>query len=201
MSDTRHNTPLSPGFAEPVHQAQQIFRQVLAAMAEPGTLQRLPMLPAPEGVGTAAYQVCLALLDQETPLWIAPTLRSPTLLETLRFQTGCTLVDEPQRAAVALASTELQGDLRQFTPGSHEYPDRSTTLILQVSGLDHADALLLEGPGIPGQRTVRIDGFDDRWLDMLAANRASFPLGIDLILCADEWLMALPRTTQIRREA
>ena len=201
MNDTRHNTPLSPGFAEPVHQAQQVFRQVLAAMAEPGTLQRLPTLAAPEGMDSAAYQVCLALLDQETPLWIAPPLRNPAVVETLRFHAGCPLVDEPGRAAFALATAELQGDLRQFMPGSHEYPDRSTTLILQVSGLDQGGALLLEGPGIPGRRAVSIDGFDDRWLAMLAANRAGFPLGVDLILCAGEWLMALPRTTQICREA
>jgi alpha-D-ribose 1-methylphosphonate 5-triphosphate synthase subunit PhnH len=201
MHASQDTQPLSPGFTEPVHQAQQVFRLVLAAMAEPGTLQRLPAMAAPQGLDSAAWQVCLALLDQETPLWIAPSLGSPAAIESLRFQAGCPLLDEPGRATFALATPELAGELSQFSQGSPAYPDRSTTLILQVAGLDRGGDLLLEGPGIPGQRAVSIAGFDERWLAMLAANHAGFPLGVDLILCAGEWLMALPRTTQIRREA
>ncbi len=41
------------------------------------------------------------------------------------------------------------------------------------------------------------DDFDTQW----AANRARFPLGIDLIFVCDNSLVALPRTTRILGEA
>jgi alpha-D-ribose 1-methylphosphonate 5-triphosphate synthase subunit PhnH len=42
-----------------------------------------------------------------------------------------------------------------------------------------------------------VDGLPHDFAARWAANRALFPRGVDLVLCADDTLVALPRTTQI----
>lgn len=190
-------TGLCAGFEDPVHQAQQVFRHVLTALSEPGTLQHLPVSEAPEGIHIAAYQICLALLDAETPLWIAPSLKTGALVSALRFHCGCPVVDEPGRAEFALTTPDFDGDLTLFAQGSHEYPDRSTTLIIQVESLDAPSDWTLSGPGIDGIRRVGISGLDPRWPRMLADNLGHFPCGVDLLFTAGAGLMGLPRTTQV----
>jgi len=188
---------LCAGFDDPVHQSQQVFRRALTALSEPGTVQNVPESPAPEGAHIAAYQLCLALLDAETPLWIAPALRTDALVSALRFHCGCRLVDEPGQAEFALISPDFDGDLTHFAQGSHEYPDRSTTVIVQVENLDSASTWALRGPGIDGVRKVGIAGLDPRWPGMLADNCSRFPCGVDLLFTAGTALMGLPRTTRV----
>jgi alpha-D-ribose 1-methylphosphonate 5-triphosphate synthase subunit PhnH len=153
--------------------------------------------PAPDGANIASYQLCLALLDAETPLWIAPALRTNALVSALRFHCGCRLVDEPSEAEFALISPDFDGDLTHFAQGSHEYPDRSTTVIVQVDNLDAASTWALHGPGIDGVCKVGIAGLDPRWPGMLADNHSRFPCGVDLLFTAGTALMGLPRTTRV----
>lgn len=188
---------LCAGFDDPVQQSQQVFRRALTALSEPGTLQTVPVSDAPEGINIASYQLCLALLDAETPLWIAPPLRTDALVSALRFHCGCRIVDTPGLAEFALTLPDFDGDLTRFAQGSHEYPDRSTTLIVQVESLESAGDWTLSGPGIEGVRKVRIAGLDPRWPGMLADNRRRFPCGVDLLFTAGTGLMGLPRTTRV----
>ncbi|MCL1480599.1 phosphonate C-P lyase system protein PhnH [Marinobacter sp. M3C] len=197
LSSTFSLAGLCAGFDDPVHQSQQVFRRALTALSEPGTVQNVSESPAPEGANIASYQLCLALLDAETPLWIAPALRTDALVSALRFHCGCRLVDEPGQAEFALISTDFDGDLTQFAQGSHEYPDRSTTVIVQVESLDSASTWVLRGPGIDGIRKVGIAGLDPRWPGMLADNCSRFPCGVDLLFTAGTALMGLPRTTRV----
>lgn len=188
---------LCAGFEDPVQESQQVFRRVLTALSEPGTLQNLPVKESPEGVHNASYQICLALLDAQTPLWIAPSLKTATLVSALRFHCGCRLVDEPGQAEFALITPDFDGDLTRFAQGSHEYPDRSTTLIVQVESLNAASDWTLSGPGIDGVRRVGIAGLDPRWSGMLDENRRRFPCGVDFLFTAGPGLMGLPRTTHV----
>lgn len=190
-------TGLCGGFDDPVQQSQQVFRRALTALSEPGTLQTLPAADAPAGIHPAAYQLCLALLDAETPLWIAPALKSEALVSALRFHCGCRIVDDPGRAEFALISPDIDGELTRFARGSHEYPDRSTTLIVQVGSLEATADWTLSGPGIDGTRKVGITGLDPRWPGMLADNHRRFPCGVDILFTAGSGLMGLPRTTRV----
>lgn len=188
---------LCDGFADTTHQSQQVFRQVLAALSEPGSLQVLPQLEAPEPLSSAAYQVCLTLLDQDTPLWLEPDLAGPAVVNSLRFHCGCGIANRSDQAVFALITVDGDCSLSAFSQGSFEYPDRSATVIVEVEALDESGALVLEGPGILHQRRVDIGGIDGSWLQRLAENRAGFPCGVDLILTCGNRLMALPRTTRV----
>ena len=67
-----------PGFANPVGDAQATFRAVLDAMARPGKLDRVGSgLVAPAPLDSATAAVLLALIDNETPLWVDPVAVKP----------------------------------------------------------------------------------------------------------------------------
>lgn len=188
---------LCAGLSDPGLQSLQVFRRVLTALSEPGTLHNLSESDTPEGLHIASYQICLALLDAETPLWIDPSLKATAVVSALRFHCGCPVVSTPEQAEFALVTPEFEGDLSCFALGSHEYPDRSTTLIVQVDSLEEAGNWTLRGPGISDKRSVGIAGLTARWPGMIADNRALFPCGVDLLFTAGTSLMGLPRTTNV----
>ena len=74
-------TGLLPGFADPVLDAQRVFRGVMEALARPGSLQPLadlPEVPAPLTPELAA--IALALADADAPLWLdAPLAGAPAV--------------------------------------------------------------------------------------------------------------------------
>ncbi|HEV2560218.1 MAG TPA: phosphonate C-P lyase system protein PhnH [Microvirga sp.] len=191
---------LAQGFQDPVFEAQAAFRTIMAALARPGTLQPLkgslqppPALPA--GLAAAA----LTLADHEAPLWLDPALAvDAEVAAYLRFYTGAAIVAAPDKAAFALVAEPARcPPLERFAPGTLEYPDRSTTLILAVDSLTEGPSLTLVGPGIEGRATLAARPLPEGFLEQWAANTALFPRGVDLLLTDGAALVGLPRTTRI----
>ena len=150
-------TMIGTGFHQPVFQAQSAFRAILDALARPGTVQALGETvdaPAPLSAGAAA--VALTLCDHDTPVWLDGGLRGhDEVAQWLRFHCGCPLVDNPRDAAFAFASDiENLPPFEAFGLGTAEYPDRSTTIVLQVESFERGIELALEGPGIRGRTFV-----------------------------------------------
>lgn len=191
---------LNAGFNDPVHDAQQVFRAVMMALAEPGRLQTIDRLPeAPRPLSAAAAAVALALADHETALWLdAPLAASADVAAYLRFHTGARIVSDPTEAAFALVSEpSALPPLEHFAQGSAEYPDRSTTLILQLAELATGPAYTLSGPGIAGTTRFAAGPLPTDFALRLARNRALFPCGVDLVLTAGREVVGLPRTTRL----
>ena len=82
---------LQPAFVDPVLDAQRGFRAALKALAEPGLIQHLPSAPRLDGLAPATYALCLALLDGDTPVWLAPSFDTPLIRANLAFHCGCPL--------------------------------------------------------------------------------------------------------------
>lgn len=189
---------LSAGFAAPVRDAQRTFSAVMWAMAEPGLPRALDAAltpPAPLSPELAA--VALALLDYETPLFLdGPLAAAPDVAAFLRFHTGAPVVARPEEARFAFCADGARlPAFAAFAQGEADYPDRSTTLVVQVAGFDDG-ALRLTGPGIATWRDFGAHPLPADFADRLAANAAAFPLGVDLILCAPGAVAALPRTVR-----
>ena len=187
------------GFADPVRDSQATFRAVLDAMARPGRIVTPPLpvgtLPA-AGLGPATAAVALTLCDFETPVWLDPALSAAA--PWLRFHCGAPVIEDPGKAAFAFAQgPEALPALDRFDLGSEEYPDRSTTLILEVAGLEAEGGLRLTGPGIEDESRLAVAGLAAGWWQARAALGILFPLGLDLILVAGDRLAALPRTTRV----
>ena len=191
---------LPVGFADKVLSAQSTFRSVMDAMARPGSVQRIVAAagtPAAMMRGTAA--IALTLFDHDTPLWLDPLMSETSeVIKWLKFHTGAPVI-----ADSSICSFALIGDARalpgldRFAFGSSEYPDRSTTLILQVESLTQGSVLELRGPGIDGVAMLQATIQPTDLFERLAVNVALFPRGIDVVLVHDDAIVAIPRTTRL----
>ncbi|MBO0711851.1 MAG: phosphonate C-P lyase system protein PhnH [Acetobacteraceae bacterium] len=183
-----------PGFADPVTGAQATFRAVLDAMARPGRICEAGTdLAPPAPLGRAAAAVLLALVDHDTPLFIADDYERAR--EWIAFHSGAPVITDLGNCGFVLA--RAMPDLSLITAGSHEAPERSATLILEVAALGRGTRYRLSGPGLLTPAMFGADGLPERFVDLWLDNRRQFPCGVDLILCADGVLAALPRSVTI----
>jgi len=190
---------LPAGLADSVLSAQSTFRSVMDAMACPGSVQHVT---APVGApahlmrGTAA--IALTLFDHDTPIWLDPRLSETTdVAKWLKFHSGAPVIADPLMCSFALVSdVATLPSLDRFALGSNEYPDRSTTLILQVDSLVQGIEYELRGPGIDGSATLCATIRIKELFERLTINAALFPRGIDVVLVADDMIVAIPRTTR-----
>jgi alpha-D-ribose 1-methylphosphonate 5-triphosphate synthase subunit PhnH len=191
---------LPAGFADKVRSAQSTFRSVMDAMARPGSVVRIVAgagTPAPMMRGTAA--IALTLFDHDTPLWLDPPMcETSEVTKWLKFHTSAPVIADPSICSFALiGDAAALPDLNGFSFGSNEYPDRSTTLILQVESLTLGPTFELNGPGIDGTAVLQAAIQPLDLFERLAINAALFPRGIDVVLVSDDSIVAIPRTTRL----
>jgi alpha-D-ribose 1-methylphosphonate 5-triphosphate synthase subunit PhnH len=183
-----------PGFADPVEEAQATFRAVLDAMARPGTLHRAgERLTPPVPLDQATAAVLLTLVDNETPLWLDAA--AAVARDWLAFHCGASIVETACDAAFAVALS--LPDLSTLPGGSHEVPEASATLILQVATLGSGMCYRLSGPGLREPSVFAASGLPAGFAAVWQRNHALYPCGIDIVLCAGATIAALPRSVSI----
>lgn len=176
-----------PGLLDAPLESQAAFRGALQALSRPGTLVACEH---------ASYTLGLALLDQDTRVWLSPSAQR--LATSLRFHTGCVLVTEPGHADFVFAGVaEEMPPLASFAEGSDDAPHRSATVILEVTALSSEGGWTLTGPGVHGRALLRAGGLGADFLTQWTANHKRFPRGIDLFLCSGDRFCGLPRTTRL----
>ncbi|KAF1012454.1 MAG: Alpha-D-ribose 1-methylphosphonate 5-triphosphate synthase subunit PhnH [Pseudomonas fluorescens] len=106
---------LQPAFVDPVLDAQRGFRAALKALAEPGLIRSLSAAPTLEGLAPATYALCLALLDVDTPLWLAPSFDTPLIRANLAFHCGCPLVERREDAHLRCWARQICSTLAAST--------------------------------------------------------------------------------------
>ena len=190
-----------PGFAAPAVDSALAFRALLDAMARPGVALRAPPVSAAaEPLSQAATVALLTLADPDAPVWFAADMRSPQTERLARFFLGAAPTEQPERAAFACGRFPAL-EKQPFPTGNSEFPDRSTTLIVETDGFDPgaADAarLRLSGPGIDGAAQLSVAGLGPQFTPWIRENRALFPLGLDLLLVHGDQLVGLPRSTMV----
>ena len=191
---------LPAGFADKVLSAQSTFRSVMDAMARPGSVQRIAAVSGTAATmmrGTAA--IALTLFDHDTPIWLDGGMSATShVAKWLKFHSSAPVIADSSVSSFALiGDSKNLPALDRFAFGSNEYPDRSTTLILQVDSLTQGPALELRGPGIDGIAILRASIQPHDLFEQLAINVALFPRGIDVVLVHDDAIVAIPRTTRL----
>jgi alpha-D-ribose 1-methylphosphonate 5-triphosphate synthase subunit PhnH len=208
-------------FVEPVMQSQQAFRQIMKAMAEPGTLvnlsntyrqgrsvhaEKMP-LPGYE----SAFVVALSLLDRDTSIWVSPVLATPIFLDNLRFHCGSRITDVQQEADFAFITLPELESFTEFKSGNEEQPQLFATIITLVRELSaptlessetaawpatpETTILRLTGPGIKHETYFGLSDFTVAHATLLSLNQQRFPLGYDLLFASSDSLVGLPRST------
>ena len=98
----------------------------------------------------------------------------------------------PQLSAASLSP------LGDAPAGTYSYPDESATLVIGCA-IGVGRPLRLSGPGIATVSDVWLDGVPEAFWP-LRERICRFPLGWDVLLVAEDRVMALPRTTKIEVE-
>lgn len=190
---------LARGFADPVHDAQAVFRTVMEALARPGLVRRLACALAPPAPLTPELAaLALTLADADTPIWLDRSLAGcAAACEFLRFHTGAPIVANPAEAAFALIADPCAcPPFAAFAQGTPAYPDTSATLILALARLSERGGLGFAGPGIRGRTQLDAAPLPPDWPERLQANHAAFPRGVDLVLAAPGRVAGLPRSAR-----
>ena len=177
-------------FLTPPVDAAHAFRAIMEAMARPGTIKSAPHVSPPAPLSSAAGACLLTLCDHETPLFLAPEYRIPSVLEWIAFHTGAPLSDKAS-CQFALGPWQSLLPLDDYPLGSDEYPDRSATLIVELAELSNSGASL-SGPGIKDSASLSLPE-----VVLFQNNHARFPLGLDFLFTAGDSVAALPRSTEV----
>jgi alpha-D-ribose 1-methylphosphonate 5-triphosphate synthase subunit PhnH len=161
------------------------------AMARPGKISTVSGARGPAPLSDAAAVLLLTLCDAETPIFLGTGHDVAALRAWISFHTAAPFVTQRSEAMFALGTWTDLACGEGFAIGTSEYPDRSTTLIVEMEMLT-SDANILRGPGI--ETTAQLSVPD---AEFSQANAALFPLGVDLFLTCGTALAALPRTTKV----
>lgn len=181
---------LEGGFASPATDASHAFRNLMEAMARPGTIHTLVGGAAPAPLSVAAATTVLTLCDADTPIWLAGRFDTDALRAWIAFHTGAPF-SGPSNCSFALGHWADLAPLSAFPIGTPEYPDRSATLIVEVDTLCN-EGSSISGPGIRDQAALSLpdaQAFRD--------NHALFPLGLDFFLTSADRVAAMPRSTEV----
>jgi alpha-D-ribose 1-methylphosphonate 5-triphosphate synthase subunit PhnH len=183
---------LSGGFTDAPVQSSRAFRQILEAMARPGTIRQVTGATPPAPLSVAAGTVLLTLIDPTTKLHLAGAADCADVRDWVAFHLGAPLVPADS-ADFALGTWEALCPVSRFRIGQPDYPDRSATLIIEM------DRLVNHGPALAGPGIELVT-----WLNLpetaaFRENRAQYPLGFDTILTAGDRLAGLPRSTRVEK--
>jgi alpha-D-ribose 1-methylphosphonate 5-triphosphate synthase subunit PhnH len=195
------------GFSDTARDSQIVFRQALDALSQPGKITPLTLnCEIPQHANAGSAVLLLALLDADSQLWLSPSLKHSDAAHWIAFHSNCIIVQDPSEAHFAWVENldELPA-LSAFNQGTDEYPDQSTTIILDVNALsvtpEAMTSLTLQGPGIAHTHTVCLDTSTaqplHRLIGELKINHAQFPKGVDLFMASADHVIGLPRTTRI----
>ncbi|MEO0683166.1 MAG: phosphonate C-P lyase system protein PhnH [Pseudomonadota bacterium] len=188
---------LGGGYADPPRDAARAFRAILDAMARPGVVTRTTGAAPPAPFGAAMGAAALTLADPDAPVWLAEDWAGAELRGWIGFHCGAPILADPGAAMFAFGPAGALAPADRFALGTPENPHLSATLICGVSGFE-GPGLRLSGPGVDGAAHLPLsDGDRAAVLALLAPQRGLFPLGRDLILCADDRIAAIPRSTRV----
>lgn len=180
---------LEGGFANAPIDAARAFRQIMTVMARPGDIAEIEGAAPPAPLSPAAGAVLLCLCDADTGVFLASGHDTPAIRQWVLFHTGAPLV--AAREAQFAVGTWDALPRAEFSIGTPEYPDRSATLIVEMTHLAQG-AQTLSGPGIKETRTLALPD-----VQPFRQNAVLFPLGLDFVFTCGSRIAALPRTTKV----
>jgi alpha-D-ribose 1-methylphosphonate 5-triphosphate synthase subunit PhnH len=149
------------------------------------------------------------MADNATPIWLSPSFaQDDSVLDNLRFYCSSPMSETSVNSAFAIVSGKdlvaFDWDSAQFNIGNEEYPDQSTTVIVEIEDdatteCTTGQILSLTGPGIERNQSLELRSVPASFIQFLEKRqeRFAFPLGVDLILASKIHVVAIPRTTSV----
>jgi alpha-D-ribose 1-methylphosphonate 5-triphosphate synthase subunit PhnH len=183
---------------DPVHDTRETFRTLVDATSRPGTVERTPTTPA-------VHAVVATLVDHEVTFHGGDDDLRRTLDRESRLD------DAPfEEADVVAVDGHTDGRVTEAKRGSLKEPSEGATLVYDVSAVaeaptglgehdgDDSLTLAVSGPGVPGVRTFEVAGLPTAEVAAIAEAQSTYPRGIDIYLTADDRVVGLPRSVDLR---
>jgi len=181
---------LGGGFSDVAVEAAHAFRAALTALSRPGRIVEIAGAAPPAPLSPAAGTLLLTLASADTPVHLVGGHDTEEIRSWLAFHTGAPVADR-EDAAFAVGTWDALSPLEGYRIGTPEYPDRSATLIVELSALG-GEGAILTGPGIDGQARLDLPA-----LEPFRENAARYPLGLDFFFTCGARVAGLPRTTHV----
>lgn len=181
-----------------VFDSQRVFRCLLQAVSQPGKLFTLP--PFACGPLEAAART---LLDHEVTFRVVGG-DADDIGESLSRFTGARAASVEEAEFALVVGGDSGGEVAELGRGTLEHPERGATAIYAVRELSNSGALSLElsGPGVPGTRTLGMEGLARAEAEAIRETRSDYPLGVDVYLVDNAGRVAgLPRSTRLEVSA
>lgn len=175
------------------------FRAILDAMAKPGHAVPFdPRVDAPAPLLAGAATIVQTLCDFQSPIWLAPEFATGDISRFIKFHTGAPIIEDLALASFGIVqASATMPSLSLFSQGTHEYPDRSTTLIMQVDSFTR-NSVVLSGPGLKEPVSFGAHGLDPDFWQLMITNNQQYPLGVDVIFVSASAIACCPRSTRIQ---
>jgi alpha-D-ribose 1-methylphosphonate 5-triphosphate synthase subunit PhnH len=192
-----------------VHGAQEVFRILLEALANPGRVLNLRSLEEQFAAQGQWLAPALTLLDKETGFFWDGDKQTG---EEMRFLTGAPQVpleeadfvflpslDEGASESVAVTAAHILSTVKQ---GTHLDPHDSALLFIAagdpVNGPQNRQ-VSLRGPGIPpAGRRIHLSPAEAAWCRARDGEGFEYPCGVEIVfLRRDGSLLALTRKTEL----
>lgn len=199
MSDTQiEAAELSARFLD-LHESQTVFRLLLDALSQPGTVfhlpaelvTRIPVVEIP----------LLALLGYDTPFALvgADTSREQLIARA----TSGRITDSTTAGYLGVCDSRTELLPMGFCLGTPMRPDTAAQVSVQVSGIftaatESTATLHISGPGVESVNHVICDGAATGELEFLLRRDWTAPRGLDMwIIGVDGSFIGIPRTSRI----
>jgi alpha-D-ribose 1-methylphosphonate 5-triphosphate synthase subunit PhnH len=198
---------LLPAFTDETTDSQEVFRHILKAMSEPGTILDIDPVSVPANsryskkIGqnklSCLWSVAQTLLDSDCSVFVYPSISDNSFIQSLVFYTGVSIARDVKEADFIFMSMDELKDINEFNLGGIEKPHLSNTALLYVEAITVDAQIALSGPGIKGSQSLTLAGLDEEKASLLQNNHSLYPCGIDFIFCSDTKMTAIPRSTKI----
>jgi alpha-D-ribose 1-methylphosphonate 5-triphosphate synthase subunit PhnH len=199
---------LLPAFTDEATDSQIIFRNILKAMSEPGTIididrsfvqyNRHYSKNIHQKKLSYLWSIAQTLLDSDCLLFICPSISDEFFLQSLAFYTGVNFTYDIKQADFIFMSIHELKDLNDLNCGDVEKPHLSSTALVYVDAMSAQEQIILSGPGIKESKPLALAGLDEEKISILNNNYKLYPCGMDFIFCSETSMTAIPRSTKIK---
>ena len=180
-----------PFFQDQSKDAARAFRMALKAMAMPGKIQNFQVIDGlPTPLSIAGATLILVFCDFNTKIFLGETFRNKNVEDWINFYTGAKISGD-KNVDFAVGHIQELLPFHEFPIGTDEYPDRSANIVIENASKD-VKSFSLNGPGI--KETLHVE-LPEKIIERESA--ISFPLGVDIFLAKENFVMGLPRTTMV----
>lgn len=183
-----------------VHDTQQVFRELLSAMSNPGQIKNIASQTAKfQDIYAVLTAIGCTLLDNEEAMYVE---KNPRLFQELSDLTMARDSELAKADYIFLSSEMNYGSMEQILKavkkGTYEDPQSSATLIILCQELSGKSEMRLTGPGVDKEISLLVNQYLKTIVKLRQGLKTEYPLGVDMIFADPHGdILGIPRLTKI----